>query len=277
MKNYKYRTITFWGLTYILSWACWFVSAYLSQKPETGDSYTLFMALGLFAPAIVGIILVLTSGDKELKKDYVRKIFDIKRIRPLSVLWMVLAVFISIIVSILISLLFGEGIEQFSFAEGFSFSVGAIPTLSVLLLAAFIEELAWRGYGFECFTSRHNNYKATWIFAVVWSLWHLPLFLIVGGYQYEVLQANILYAVNFIVSGIPITFLFTWLCVKNNRSVFACFLFHFLMNFMQETINMTQVTKCIETVVIAVAAIIIVLLNKKLFFNQNRLTNDIKV
>ena len=268
MNQYRYKMLPFWIPTYILSWGCWFLSAYFSRQAGSGDTYTVWMALGLFAPALIGLALVLASKNAAMRRDYAGKLFDMKRIRPLSILWMILAVLGSILVSICISLLFGQSTDQFAFTEGFSFSVGAVPTLFTLLLAAFVEEVAWRGYGFDSFTRKNNAFKATCFFSIVWTLWHFPLFFITGSYQYEILQMNPWYAVNFFASGIPITFLFTWLCIKNNRSVFACFLFHFLLNFMQETINMTQVTKCIETVVIALVAAIIVLADKNLFFQN---------
>ncbi len=264
-KSYKPRT--FWILSYLFTWAFWFYAAYLSRT-QVGDTYTVYMVLGLFAPAIIGLILVMTSGSHEMRRDYLGRLFDVRRIKPWSILLLTLIFLGAIVVSILISLAFGQSIQQFSFTEGFSFSVGAIPTLFTLLLAALIEEVAWRGYGYESMRATGSELKATCLFSIVWALWHLPLFLIVGSYQYEVLQASPWFAVNFMLSGIPITFLFTWLCVKNNRSVFACFAFHFMLNFLQETIAMTQVTKCIESVVMAAIALIFVLRNKEIFLGK---------
>ena len=43
--------------------------------------------------------------------------------------------------------------------------------------------------------------------------------------------------------------------------------FHLFVNFMQEKIAMTPDTKCIETIVITLVTVIIVLINKQLFFD----------
>ena len=43
-------------------------------------------------------------------------------------------------------------------------------------------------------------------------------------------------------------------------------IFHLTVNFMQEKIAMTPETKCVETVVVTIAAAIIVLANKEMFF-----------
>jgi membrane protease YdiL (CAAX protease family) len=77
--------------------------------------------------------------------------------------------------------------------------------------------------------------------------------------------------VNFFVSVMPLGFLFTWVYVKNNRSIFACMFFHFCVNFLQEQIAMTQVTKCVETAVIFIAAAVVVLTNQDLFFEKRHI------
>jgi membrane protease YdiL (CAAX protease family) len=77
--------------------------------------------------------------------------------------------------------------------------------------------------------------------------------------------------VNFFVSIMPLGFIFTWVYVKNERSIFACMIFHFFVNLLQEKIAMTQTTKCIETLVLFAAAAIIVATNRKLFFEKRHI------
>ena len=43
-------------------------------------------------------------------------------------------------------------------------------------------------------------------------------------------------------------------------------IFHLFVNFMQEKIAMTQETKCVETIVVTIAAAVIVLANRDMFF-----------
>ena len=63
-------------------------------------------------------------------------------------------------------------------------------------------------------------------------------------------------------------FLTTWVYVKNGRSMLASIIFHLFINFMQEKIAMTQNTKCVETIVVVIAATIIVLTNRDMFFEK---------
>ena len=99
----------------------------------------------------------------------------------------------------------------------------------------------------------------------LWSLWHLPLIFIKGTYQAG-LMVNPLYVVNFFLSGIPLGFIITWVYLVSDRSILACMIFHLFVNFMQEKIAMTPETKCVETVVVTIAAAVIVLLNRDMFF-----------
>ena len=88
-------------------------------------------------------------------------------------------------------------------------------------------------------------------------LWTLPVAVLGTGY-----------VLNFLISVLPLGFSTTWVYVKNNRSMLASILFHLFVNFFQEKIAMTPKTKCIETAVIALAAVVVVLVNRDLFFEQ---------
>ena len=51
------------------------------------------------------------------------------------------------------------------------------------------------------------------------------------------------------------------------------FIFHLFINIMQEKINMTPETKCIQTIFVVIAAIIIVVINKEMFFETKHVGN----
>ena len=76
---------------------------------------------------------------------------------------------------------------------------------------------------------------------------------------------------NFLISVAPMGFITTWVYVKNGRSMLASIIFHLFINFMQEKIAMTQTTKCVETIVVLIAATIIVLTNKDMFFEKRHI------
>lgn len=84
---------------------------------------------------------------------------------------------------------------------------------------------------------------------------------------------GIMYVINFLLSVIPLDFLQTWVYVKNNRSMLATIIFHLFINIMQEKINMTPETKCIQIIFVVIAAIIIVVINKEMFFETQHVGN----
>ena len=92
-------------------------------------------------------------------------------------------------------------------------------------------------------------------------------------YQYGLKEMGIMYVINFLLSVIPLDFLQTWVYVKNNRSMLATIIFHLFINIMQEKINMTPETKCIQTIFVVIAAIIIVVINKEMFFETQHVGN----
>jgi membrane protease YdiL (CAAX protease family) len=231
------------------------------------------MLLGLITPAVTAIVTICTSKSPELKKDFKEKMLGAFRVKPIIVLLSILIFGAVIASSILLSTLFGQPLSQFSFVGEFSFSIGGIPTLLTLIVTALLEELGWRGYAEDAIGSYCNWWNESLISGSLWALWHLPLFFIPGSYQCGLLQQNPWYVVNFFVGILPLDILFAWVYIKNKRSIFACMFFHFSVNFLQEQIAMTQVTKCLETGVLYIAAAIIVLANKDLFFEKRHIGN----
>jgi len=229
----------------------------------------VFLLLGLITPFVMAIIIIFATKQESLKKSFFKKLVEVKRIDVNFLPLFLLLMPISVILSILLSSMFGESLaDQLTIAEGFSFSTGFVPVLLLLLLAAIFEELGWRGYGFESLRAQLTFFQASILFSVLWSLWHLPLIFVNHSYQYEILQANPWYAINFFISIIPMGMIISWVCHKNNGSILAAILFHFLINISQEAFEITQTTKIIQTFVLFFIAFIIIFYNKELYFRS---------
>ena len=263
--RYKYRPVRFYVTAIGLTWACW-LFAILFDK---GISCALGMLGGLLAPSAVAVYTVFSSKDTDLINDFKRKIFGFYKLKPLN-LALAVAVFMTIVLaSILLSTFFGQSLDQLAFTEDFSFSGAGIGSAFLtILLASVIEEIGWRGYGEDSIAQYCSWFKESIIFGFVWALWHLPLFWIPGTYHYGLRTMGIGFMLNFFVSCMPMGFLTTWVYVKNGRSMLANMIFHLFINFMQERIAMTPETKCVETIVVTVVAIIIVATNRDMFFEK---------
>ena len=259
--NYKYKPVQFFALAYLFTWIFWIPAIYLPESISP-----LLMLIGLMAPAIVSTVFIMMSGSDALKQDFKNKIIGFYKVKWLNVVWAVIVFAIIIFCSIMLSLPFGQSLNQFSFTENFSFTgVGIAGAFITITIASIIEEVGWKGYCEDSIGNYMNWFWESMIFGVLWSLWHFPLIFIQGTYQAG-LMVNPLYVVNFFVSGIPMGFVITWVYLESDRSILACMIFHFFVNFMQEKIALTPETKCLETIVITVVTIIIVLAKKDMFF-----------
>ena len=266
--KYIYNPKKFYIITFATTWFFWLFAILFND----GLTNTLGMVLGGLCPATVAIVTVFNSKSDKLKKDFKRKIFNFWKLKPLYIIAAILIFSAIVASSILLSTLFGQSLDQFSLTKDFSFTgVGVMSAFATILLAAILEEVGWRGYGEDAIAEYHSWFKESIIFGFVWAAWHLPLFWISGTYHYEIREMNVLYMINFLVSVAPMGFITTWVYVKNGRSMLSSIIFHLFINFMQEKIAMTQTTKCVETIAVVVAAIIIVLTNKDMFFEKRHI------
>lgn len=271
VSNYKYKTFTYYAATFASTYALWFAGAYTSFQDDKSGLYMLLMLPGLMAPFLISLFMIFTSVNTHLKRDFVNRLINLRliRLKMLPVFFLLMPAVV--LASIALSLPFGESTAQFQLAEGFSFSTGFVPVLLLLLMAAAFEELGWRGYAFDSLQSRYTLFVASIMFSILWSLWHFPLLFVKNSYQYEILQQNVWYAVNFFTSIIPMGVIISWICVKNQKSVIAAVLFHFIINLSQEVLAMTQVAKCVETVVLIFIVMLIVIKDKEVFFSKKHL------
>jgi len=270
--RYNYNPKVYFLTTLLATYAFWFAGAYVSFQEEISHLVMLFMFAGGMAPAIVAVVMIGRSKNTALKKDFLHRLIDPRLIQWKMMPAILLIMPLSVLASVVLSIPLGESMSQFQFAEEFSFSSDFIPAMLMFLVIAVFEEVGWMGYGFDSLHSRYNLFTAVFIFGVLWSLWHVPLIFVNDSYQYQIIHQSPWLGVNFFVSLIPMGMIISWICIKNNRSVLAAILFHFFVNMCQEVLAISQTTKCIETAVLAVVAVVIVLSDKDLFFSKRKIS-----
>jgi len=272
ISTYTYKPHYFFLITFFATFSLWFAGAYFSFQGENSGFYMLLMLPGLMAPFLISLVMILISKNADVKKDFLNRLINPRLIQRKTLPMFVLLMPLSVLFSILLSLPFGGSLLQFQFAEGFSFSSGFVPVLLILLFAASFEELGWRGYAFDSLQSWYSYFTASLLFSILWSLWHFPLLFVKNSYQYEIFHENVWFAVNFFVSIVPMGIIISWICIKNRKSILAAILFHFIINISQEILNITQMTKCIETVVLIGVAAAIIVFDKEMFFSTEHLS-----
>ena len=267
-ETITYKPKQFFILIFAVTWTFWFAAPYLGDPINSDPIFLMFMLAGLFTPFTTALYLIFISKNDALKSTFSNKLFNTKLVK-----WKTIPLFLilfpaSIIISVLISTLFGYSFDQFTIADEFSFSIGGIPTLLVLLLAACFEELGWRGYAVESLNNKFNYFEATAIFGILWSLWHLPMFFIPESYQAELLQEDFILVINFFVSIIPLAFIISWFCKKNSGSILGAILIHSIVNLSQEFFLVSPYTKCIQTLILIVIAAIFIIVDRNVFFGD---------
>ena len=266
-KSYTYKPVRFFLIVNLVTWTTWLTAAYFSyqQGGRTKGLITVLEIIGLFAPFGASLWMIFTSNSKELKRNYYDRLINLKLIRMSSIPAIFLIMPSAVLLSVLISyLLFGQSLGQLGIDKA-PFTAGLIPIPLLMLGAALVEELGWKGYGVDSLRGRRTFFTVSLIYGALWGFWHVPTFFIDGYYQNMIFKENPLYAINFMVSIMAAAFIINWLWYMNRGSILTAVLFHAVTNF-QGLLQMGQIAKCIETVVFIVVAIIIICLNKKIFF-----------
>lgn len=256
-RSFSYRPGLFFTAAFVATWIPWLLGAYLAKSAGPTGSISAFGYLGLLGPLVVTLMLVLASRTP-LRADFWRR-FDPRRLRVRYVAVAMAIPPLALLLSIGLSLPLGQSADQFRAHESHLI-------LLALVLAPIIEEVSWRGYGVDSLRARTSVLMTTLLFGVLWSLWHLPLVLLPGTYQYEVAHmGNPVFLLNFFISAVPAAVIGNWLYYVNRRSILIGVLFHAASNAAAELLNAGQVAKTIATGVWALVALAIIVFDRTTF------------
>lgn len=96
------------------------------------------------------------------------------------------------------------------------------PAVALFFVGAVGEELGWQGYAFPALTKHHSALTAALIIGVVWGLWHVIPFALMGrGAGWIIWQS---------VGMVLMRIIIVWLVVNAGRSILIAVLFHMMSN-----------------------------------------------
>lgn len=273
LKTHKYESLNeplhFFVVTFFLSWLPWFFAIYLSWQPSMHQFLLPLFLVGLAGPAMATLIMLMKARNSELWDDFFRRLCaaSIKR----KFIPIVLLLFpCLILLAITISLFFGQPTSQFAFitqssdllVQGKSFWT----FLFVLFSIGPLEEIGWR-YGIDSLRTTFNLINTSLIFAVIWGLWHVPLFFLKnGGLQKEFWDLGLSQTFMYFTGLFLITIITNWLYVKNNRSILSAILFHSMYDTCFSVFSLKPLTWFILWLLSLLTSVIIVQKNKDIFF-----------
>ena len=203
-------------LTFLITYISWGVIAVFTEVKNTtfGSSIILYILyiIGVVGPAIAGIIVSKVSDSKRDFRNFLKSCYQ----PPKNLTWYVLIIVMVLILSLLPY--FISGGEQIGSAK---YILLQIP---LFILIGGLEEIGWRGFMLRELTKRLPAIISTLLVSIVWIIWHLPLFYIIGTYQNEYLNILI-----FSVNVISFSLLLSTIYYKTN-SIFLCIMAHAFCN-----------------------------------------------
>ena len=206
--------------------------------------------LGGWSPTIASFIVLKKNNEVKNFKDWLRNVFDFKH--NIFAYVMVLIFTISYILPLCLVSGYENGKPLFAI----------VVMIPIMLFGGGLEEAGWRYIFQPELEKKYNYFVATIIVSVIWWLWHLPLFYILGvaqdGMNFGLFGIKVL-GLSFALASIK----------KNTNSVWLCVLFHCLVNSLAGiyVVNDNVMGAVVTTIVLIVVSFIFnkVNNNKKIF------------
>jgi membrane protease YdiL (CAAX protease family) len=225
------------GLSYLVFWGpiVFFklrVANLVEGKIYNVPIFILFI-FGGFVPSILGIILTsIFEGKVGISKLFLSAI-NIKIGFSSYVIIIVYVIVLGLLQLILYATLGG----RFDYSQ----FIKQLPTILPLMIAGPLsEEFGWRGFLQKRVNEELSPISGSIIIGIVWSLWHLPLFYMIGTSQHEFSVPFF----PFMISIISSTFVYTYIYIKSNGSLFTAILLHWLFTYVFQVIA-SQISRTI--------------------------------
>jgi membrane protease YdiL (CAAX protease family) len=243
--NEKTRSVlmspwTYFAATYAWTWLIWGIVLAQGLTMESGLGLGLLL-LGVMGPMVIDLVVTYLTQNKEGRRDYWKRVLSFRRIPAKWYLVIFLFVPVLHVIAALLDIATGGtgatwGEAALNFIPN---PLSVIPSILFASLIPFVEELGWRGYVLDRLQERYNALTSSLIVGVVWSLWHLPLFLVKGTYQAGLGFGSWAFWL-FIFGVVPLSIPFSWIYNNTRRSTLAVILFHSMVNFTGEVIALTE-------------------------------------
>ncbi len=220
INNYHHaasnKLIAFFLLyTFVIAWSVWGIiiigNQYFNSLWYGTLSFWIFYSFGSVAPAISSFIIYQQFRDSFNNKNFLNYIFGLK---ISTKVWLIFILFlIRRFAMIWIS---------FDIHRSISF-VAMLINLPFLIILGGVEELGWRGILQPKIESITTFLPSIVLVSIIWTVWHLPLWLIKGS-----VQSGFPFWLYY-VSGLVLTASFTTF-YKYSNNLFLCIVNHAWFN-----------------------------------------------
>lgn len=236
----------FVAVTFGITWGFWIPAIILDLTFDTALGL-VFLLLGLTGPGIAGVGLMKLLYDEKSQADFWDRVTNPRRIGGR---WY-LAIFLYPPVLFAIAagtdiLLGGIGYRVGAWVPQLTTNPAAfLPTLLFASLPPVLEEFGWRGYALDQLQRTRSALASGLILGVIWATWHLPLFLIGGTNQHDVVGFLTLRFWLFMFGVVALSVAFTWIHNGTGGTILASIMLHSWTNFTLQTVEGTLRTDVI--------------------------------
>jgi uncharacterized protein len=221
---YKYPLLSFFLLSYAISWSIWSPLLLSKQGMISYQPPQYLHLLGSLGPALAALIVTRVCNGSMGVRDILRRMFQLR----VAIRWYAIAClpFLFFFGAVLFT---GWNIwEPRSF--GHSNEYPELPALlygiASILFYGWGEETGWRGFALPRLQTHQSALKATVILSFGWALWHLPLFGFMPGFSRMGIGGIFGWYFSLLTGAI----ILTWLMNSTGGSIPIAAIFHGIMD-----------------------------------------------
>jgi uncharacterized protein len=218
-------------INFVITWGAWGSVILLSDgaalKPGS-VSFVLFVLGGLLGPVVAAVVSKKMYSNRA---DFRFFLFSLVKVK-VHVKWYALAILTPFFLTFIprFTNWLGSGELDLSMEQPLFMSVATLP---IYIIAGGLEEVGWRGVLLPELHKKVSALAATFLVSVIWAIWHLPLWFIVGTSQ------NGSDFTSFAVGAVGLSLILSIIYIRT-ESIFLCIVFHSFFNSYHTNIGMTE-------------------------------------
>ena len=221
----RHPVATYFAAAYLLSWAYWIPLALSGTQVDFGSSAT--HVPGLFGPAVAALLVTYAIGGRQGLQELLFACVSFRG--PWR--WLPFAALSPLLIFAAATLFTGAPPLADLGVFGGLPATTALPMWGMLLLAAYGEEIGWRGFALPRLQEKHPALSSTVLLTIAWGLWHVPAFFVLAGYSG--MSAGMV--VGFFLGMLGGSFVLTWIFNRAGGSVLLVALWHASFNLVAST------------------------------------------
>jgi CAAX protease family protein len=232
--------LKFFLFTFLFSWILWLPGVlYTYQLINPSESIKslieIFNWIGGIGPSLIAFLLIFKNEGKQGTKNLFKRILKVKLGYWYLIIFLLIPVLL-ILAHLVNVIVFGATFP----ITGLMKEPLWIPIVFLIFfILQFGEEFGWRGFALDRLQSKWSAFNSSIILGVLWSVWHLPMFLSIGFPHFE-------YHLPFgqlFLTLVTTSILITWLQNNCKGSLIPAFVIHAFINLSGEILPLIEKNK----------------------------------